>query len=61
MLVARLVGTLLLITLGVTLLMFVATKDRKWLRIFGQFLGVGVVIALIFIGIYFFERFLLRV
>lgn len=61
MLMARLIGILLLITLGVTLLMFAATKDRKWLRIFGQILGVGAVILLIFIGIYFFERFLLVV
>ena len=61
MLVARLAGTLLVIALGATLVMFVATKDRKWLRIFGQLLGVGVVITMIFIGIYFFERFLLRV
>ena len=59
MLVARLAGTLLLITLGVMLVMFAITKDRKWLRIFGQTLGVGLAIALIFIGIHFFERFLL--
>jgi len=61
MLVARLAGILLLITLGVTLILFAATKDRKWLRIFGRILGVGAIIALIFIGIYFFERFLLAV
>lgn len=61
MLVARLVGILLLISLGVMLLMFAATKDRKWLRIFGRMLGIGLSIALIFIGIYFFERFLLAV
>lgn len=61
MLVARLVGTLLLITLGVMLVMFAITKDRKWLLIFGRTLGVGLAIALIFIGIYFFERFLLAI
>ncbi len=61
MLVARLTGILLLITLGVILIMFAITKDRKWLRIFGRILGVGSVILLIFIGIYFFERFLLVV
>jgi uncharacterized membrane protein len=59
MLVARLLGVLLLIALGVAALLFVATKDRKWLRIFGRILGVGGVILLIFIGIYFIERFLL--
>ena len=61
MLVARLVGTLLLITLGVMLVMFAITKDRKWLRIFGRTLGVGLAITLIFIGIHFFERFLLAI
>ena len=61
MLVARLVGILLLITLGVMLLMFAITKDRTWLRIFGRTLGVGLVIILIFIGILVFERFLLAV
>ena len=61
MLVARLVGTLLLITLGVMLVMFAVTKDRKWLRIFGRTLGVGLAIALIFIGIHLFERFLLAI
>ena len=61
MLVARLVGILLLITLGVMLLMFVITKDRKWLRIFGRTLGVGLAIILIFIGILAYERFLLAV
>lgn len=61
MLVARLVGVLLLITLGVMLLMFAITKDRKWLRIFGRTLGVGLAIILIFIGILVFERFLLAV
>ena len=40
MLVARLTGILLLITLGVILIMFAITKDRKWLRIFGRILGV---------------------
>ena len=61
MLVARLLGSLLLITLGVMLVMFIATKDRTWLRIFGRMLSVSLVIALIFMGIYFFERFLLTV
>lgn len=61
MLVARLLGIVLLITLGVAVILFIATKDRKWLRIFGRILGAGGVILLIFIGIYFIERFLLVV
>ena len=59
MLIARVVGILLTITLGACLLLFVTTKDRKWLRIFGQIFVVGIIIALIFIGIYLIERFLL--
>jgi uncharacterized membrane protein YgdD (TMEM256/DUF423 family) len=61
MLIARLAGILLLITLGVLVVMFAMTKDRKWLRIFGRTLAIGIVITLIFIGIYVFERFLLRI
>ena len=59
MLIARILGVLLPITLGVSLILYFLTKDRKWLRIFGQILRVGIVIVLIFIGIYFIERFLL--
>ena len=59
MLIARFLGVLLPIALGACLLLFAITKDRKWLRIFGQIFVVGIVIALIFIGIYFIERFLL--
>jgi hypothetical protein len=61
MLIARILGILLPIALGASLILFLLTKDRKWLRIFGQILTVGIVIMLIFIGIYFIERFLLVV
>jgi hypothetical protein len=61
MLIARILGVLLPITLGVSLILFFLTKDRKWLRIFGQILRVGIVMMLIFLGIYFVERFLLVV
>ena len=61
MLVARLLAVVLFIALGVTVILFVTTKDRKWLRIFGRLLGAGGLILLIFIGIYFIERFLLVV
>ncbi len=59
MLIARILAVLLPITLGVSLILFFLTKDRKWWRIFGQILRVGIVILLIFMGIYFVERFLL--
>ncbi len=59
MLIARILGVLLPITLGASLILFFITKDRKWLRIFGKVFIVGIVIMLIFIAIYFVERFLL--
>jgi hypothetical protein len=59
MLIARLLGTLLVITLGVMLVMFLVTRDRKWLRLFWRILLPGLIITLIFIVIYFLERFLL--
>ena len=59
MLIARILGVLLPITLGASLILFFVTKDRKWLRIFGKVFIVGIIIILIFIGIYFVERFLL--
>ena len=59
MLVARLLGTLLVITLGVMLVMFLVTREAKWLRYAGRVLLIGAVITLIFIGLYVLERFLL--
>lgn len=59
MLIARILGVLLPITLGASLILFFITKDRNWLRIFSQVFIVGIVIVLIFIAIYFVERFLL--
>lgn len=59
MVIARLIALVLLVVVGAVLLLFVVTKDRKWLRIFGRILQVSVFIALIFIGIFFLERFLL--
>jgi hypothetical protein len=59
MLVARLLGTLLVITLGVMLVMFLVTREPKWLRYAGRVLLIGAVITLIFIGLYVLERFLL--
>jgi xanthine/uracil/vitamin C permease (AzgA family) len=59
MLMARLLGILLLVALGVMLIVFTVTGDRKWLRVFGRTLQIGILIGLIFIGIYFLQRFLL--
>ena len=61
MLIVRILGILLPITLGASLILFLITKDRKWLRIFGKVFAVGIIIILIFMGIYLVERFLLIV
>ena len=52
-------ATLLVITLGVMLVMFLVTREPRWLRYAGRVLLVGLVLTLIFAGIYFLERFLL--
>ena len=59
MLIARILGLLLPIALGASLILFFMTKDRKWLRIFGKVFIVGIITMLIFIAIYLVERFLL--
>lgn len=59
MLVARVFGGLLLITLGMSFVMFLITKDRRWLRFCAQALKLGTVILLILFALYALERFLL--
>ena len=59
MLIARVLAALLVITLGALLVMFLVTRERRWLRYFGRVLQVGLALTLIFIGVYFLERFLL--
>jgi uncharacterized membrane-anchored protein len=56
MLVLRVFGALLVITLGVSLVGFFVTKDRRWLGFTTRALVIGVVIALIFIVLYALER-----
>ncbi len=59
MLIARVLAALLVVTLGALLVMFLVTRDRRWLRYFGRVLQIGLALTLIFIGVYFLERFLL--
>jgi hypothetical protein len=56
MLVLRIFGALLLVTLGVSFVGFVLTRDRRWLRFSWKILIAGVVISLIFIILYMLER-----
>jgi len=61
MLVLRIFGALLVITLGVSLVGYVLTRDRRWLRFAARGLVIGLVIALIFIVLYALERLFLAV
>jgi len=61
MLVLRIFGALLVITLGVCLVGYVLTRDRRWLRFAVRGLVIGLVIALIFIVLYTLERLFLAV
>ena len=61
MLVLRIFGALLLIALGVSLVAYLVTKDRRWLRFTVRALVVGCVIALIFLILYALERLVVMV
>jgi len=56
MLVLRIFGALLVITLGVSLVGYVVTRDRRWLRFTARALVIGFVIALISMILYALER-----
>jgi hypothetical protein len=61
MLVLRIFGALLVITLGVSMVGYVVTKDRRWLRFTVRAFVVGLVIALIFMVLYVLERLVVMV
>ena len=61
MLVLRIFGALLVITLGTSLVGFLLTRDRKWLRFTVRVLIVGIVIAMIFMSLYALERLIVAV
>jgi hypothetical protein len=61
MLVLRIFGALLVITLGVSMVGYVVTKDRRWLRFTGRAIVVGFFTALIFMALYAIERLVVMV
>lgn len=61
MLVLRIAGFLLLITVGGALLVFLLTRDRRWLRFAWQVLKYGMVMACVVLAFMLFERLLLAV
>jgi len=61
MLVLRIFGALLVITLGVSLVGYVLTRDRRWLRFAVRVLAIGFIIILIFMALYAVERLVVAV
>jgi hypothetical protein len=56
MLILRILGALLVITIGVSLTVYLMTKDRRWLRFSWQILKFGLIMILIFIALLALER-----
>lgn len=56
MLILRILGALLVITVGASAAVYLVTKDRRWLRFSWQILKFGLIIVLIFITLLAFER-----
>jgi len=56
MLVLRIFGAFLVITVGVSVAVYLVTKDRRWLRFSWQILKFGLIIILIFLALLALER-----
>jgi hypothetical protein len=56
MLVLRILGAVVVLTIGGALVAFLVTRDRRWLRFAVQVLKYGVVLALMIVGLMALER-----
>jgi hypothetical protein len=56
MLILRILGALLVITVGASAAVYLVTKDRRWLRFSWQILKFGLAIILIFLALFALER-----
>lgn len=56
MLILRLVGALLIIGVGMSALLYLVTGSRKWLHTGWKILALGLIILLIILAFYVFER-----
>lgn len=56
MLILRILGALLVVTVGASAAVYLVTKDRRWLRFSWQILKFGLVILLIFLALLALER-----
>lgn len=61
MLLIRVIATFLAAAVGAAIVMFLVTRNPRWLRIAWQAIRFGVLILLIAFGFYALERFLLIV
>ena len=61
MLVARILAGLLVAALGVAGVMYLLTRNPRWLRLAWQLLRVGLFVLLVFLAFFALERFLLVV
>ncbi len=57
MLILRILGALLIISVGASAAVYLVTKNRKWLRFSAQILVFGLIILLIFLALMLLERF----
>lgn len=56
MIVIRLLGVLTLITIGASVLAWVITRNRRWLRFASQVLKLAVVAGIVLVLLYILER-----
>ena len=56
MLILRILGALLVITVGASAAVYLVTKDRRWLRFSWQVLKLGLIIFLMFLALIALER-----
>jgi len=56
MLILRILGVLLVIMIGVSVAVYLMTKDRRWLRFSWQILKFGLIMILIFMALLALER-----
>ncbi len=61
MLVLRILGALLIVVVGVSLVASVITRDPRWRRFAWQTIRLGVIILFIFMALYALERLLVVV
>lgn len=61
MLVLRILGALLIVVVGVSLVAFVITRDPRWRRFAWQTIRLGAIILFVFMALYALERLLVVV